>query len=120
MNNYLQRRTNMYKSIPKYYLIVLLSVACAITLAGCAVTRGQSTVGQYVDDSAITTGIKARFVDSKSVDASSISVETLKGEVMLSGFSKSSAERQKAQEIAYSVKGVSFVKNAIVIRTPTE
>jgi hypothetical protein len=44
-----------------------------LTTAGCAVTRGQSTVGEYVDDAAITTAVKAKMVENKSVDAGAIS-----------------------------------------------
>ena len=72
------------------------TVLCAGLLligSGCAVTRGQETVGAYLDDSAITTAVKGRFVDNKDVDASAISVETLGGEVILSGFAKSSPKR---------------------------
>lgn len=110
----------MFKSVSKFYIVVGIALISALTLTGCAVTRGQSTVGEYVDDAAITTSVKAKFVESKTVDASSISVETLKGEVMLSGFAKSSAEKSRAQELAYSVKGVNHVKNSVVVRTPTE
>lgn len=94
-------------------LTAALSVA---TLSGCAVQRGQSTVGEYIDDSAVTTSIKARFVDSRQVSASAISVETLNGTVLLSGFAKSSAERSMAERIAREVKGVKSVRNEIVVR----
>ena len=67
--------------------------ATLIALSGCAVTRGQETVGAYVDDTAITTSVKARFVDNRDVDAASIKVETLNGTVMLSGFAKNGTER---------------------------
>ncbi len=98
---------------------ILIAVMAAMTLivaSGCAVTRGQESVGAYVDDTTITTQIKARFVDSKAVAASSISVETLNGVVMLSGFAKSEAEKAAAQEIALKVKGVRSVKNEIAVR----
>ena len=88
-----------------------------ITAAGCAVTRGQESVGAYVDDTAITTSVKARFVDNKEVDASSISVETLNGTVMLSGFAKNATEKSTAETIAMKVKGVKSVKNEIAIRS---
>jgi len=94
-------------------------VAAAVVLAtttGCAVTRGQESVGAYVDDTAITTAVKARFVDNKSVDASAISVETLNGTVMLSGFAKSSSEKSVAESLAWKVNGVKSVKNEIAIR----
>jgi osmotically-inducible protein OsmY len=87
-----------------------------LSVSGCAVSRGQETVGAYVDDTAITTMVKARFVDSKTVDASSISVETLNGVVMLSGFAKNSNEKTSAGTIALNVKGVKSVKNEIAVR----
>jgi osmotically-inducible protein OsmY len=74
-------------------LSALLATLVLATASGCAVTRGQEPVGAYIDDTAITTAVKARMVDNKNVDASAISVETLKGTVMLSGFAKSDAEK---------------------------
>ena len=97
---------------------ITVAVAAVVLLAasGCAVTRGQETVGAYVDDAAITTSVKARFVDNPDVDASSIKVETLKGTVMLSGFAKNTKERTTAENIAMKVSGVKQVKNEISVR----
>jgi len=97
-------------------------IACALTAvvmaaaSGCAVHRGQESVGAYVDDTAITTSVKARYVDNKEVDATSIKVETLNGTVMLSGFAKNNTERMMAEDIAMKVNGVKSVKNSIVVR----
>ena len=93
-----------------------IAVLALITASGCAVQRGQETTGAYIDDTAITTSVKARFVDNKDVDASSIKVETLNGTVMLSGFAKNQLERTTAQDIAMKVKGVKSVKNEIAVR----
>jgi hyperosmotically inducible periplasmic protein len=98
-------------------LATAVTAVVLITAAGCAVTRGQESVGAYVDDTAITTSVKARFVDNKEVDASSISVETLNGTVMLSGFAKNATEKSTAETIAMKVKGVKSVKNEIAIRS---
>ncbi len=87
-----------------------------LAASGCAVTRGQETVGAYIDDSAITTAVKARFVDNTVVAASAISVETLNGTVMLSGFAKNYTEKETAQGLAWKVKGVKAVKNEIAVR----
>ena len=84
--------------------------------SGCAITRGQETVGAYLDDSAITTAVKGRFIDNKDVDASAISVETLNGTVMLSGFAKSGREKTSAETLAWKVVGVKAVKNEIAVR----
>ncbi len=98
-------------------LATAVTAVVLITAAGCAVTRGQETVGAYVDDAAITTSVKARFVENKDVDASSIKVETLNGTVMLSGFAKSATEKSTAESIAMKVKGVKTVKNELAIRS---
>jgi hyperosmotically inducible periplasmic protein len=98
--------------------IIFAAVAAAILLtsAGCAVTRGQETVGAYVDDTAITTAVKGRYVGNKEVDATSIGVETLNGTVMLTGFAKNTTEKSSAETIAWKVNGVKSVKNQIVVR----
>lgn len=97
-------------------ILVATSAAALVSLQGCAVTRGQETVGAYVDDAAITTAVKARFIDNKDVDAGAIKVETLNGTVMLSGFAKNATERTTAESIARNVNGVKAVKNEIAIR----
>jgi len=93
-----------------------MSVLTLVAMSGCAVSRGQETVGAYVDDSAITSAVKARFLGNMEVDGTSISVETLNGTVMLSGFAKSTAERSAAETLTWKVNGVKSVKNEIAVR----
>ena len=95
---------------------LLAAAALLAALAGCSVVRGQQTVGAAVDDTATTTSVKAKFVEDKTVDASAIKVETLNGTVQLSGFAKSAAEKQRAETIARGTKGVTSVKNDIIVR----
>lgn len=97
----------------------LLAVAATVSLVqltGCAVARDQQTVGSYVDDATITTRVKARFAEDKTVSATSISVETLNGTVQLSGFAKSNAEKSTAETIAKATPGAKAVRNDIVVR----
>lgn len=91
-------------------------VVVALTTAGCAVYRGQQTTGAYIDDAAITTEVKGRLLDNKDVAGTSISVETLNGTVMLSGFAKNATERATAESLAWKVTGVKAVKNEIAVR----
>lgn len=105
-------RTNIVKSV----VAATITAVVLLTTAGCAVTRGQESVGAYVDDTAITTAVKARFIENKLVDAVSISVETLKGAVVLSGFAKNTAEKTTAEALARKVDGVRSVKNDILVR----
>lgn len=97
-------------------LAAAMAAVVLLTASGCAVTRGQETVGAYADDTWITSKVKGSFAEDKEVSATSISVETLNGTVMLSGFAKSAREREKAESIARSVKGVKAVKNEIAVR----
>jgi osmotically-inducible protein OsmY len=87
-----------------------------ISSTGCSVSRGQESVGAYVDDAGITTKVKAQLLDNKDVSGTSISVETLKGTVLLSGFAKNMTEKNTAERIARNVKGVKEVKNEITVR----
>lgn len=93
-----------------------ITVVGLLTTSGCAVQRGQESLGAYVDDAGITTSVKARFVENSTVDATSIKVETLNGTVLLSGFAKNQMERSTAEDIAKSVSGVKGVKNSIMVR----
>lgn len=101
---------------PLSLAVMTAFVAVAALSSGCAVFREQETIGAYVDDTTITTRVKARFVEDSTVDAASISVETLKGTVQLSGFAKSSAEKARAESIARGVQGVTSVQNSIAVR----
>ena len=98
------------------YARALAFAAITIVSAGCSVARHQQTVGSYVDDAGITTAVKAKFAEDKSVAATSISVETLNGVVQLSGFAKSGAEKAQAGNLARNTKNVREVRNNIVVR----
>lgn len=102
----------------KYARALAFAAMAGITIVstGCAVVRDQQSVGAYVDDATITTQVKAKFVENKTVDAGAINVQTLNGTVALNGFAKSSAEKSTAETIAKGVKGVRDVRNNLVIR----
>lgn len=100
-------------------LAALLAAVMGGTLAvtsGCAGTATQSSAGDVIDDSVITTKVKAAFVEDKTVGALNINVETFKGTVQLSGFANSAAEMSRAVEIARGIKGVRAVKNDIRLK----
>jgi hyperosmotically inducible protein len=69
----------------RHILAAAMTAAALLTATGCSVMRGQETTGNYVDDTAITTKVKAKFAEDKTVSAMSISVETMRGTVQLSG-----------------------------------
>ncbi|GAA3982095.1 BON domain-containing protein [Comamonas faecalis] len=94
-------------------------VACsaAAMVAGCSVARQQETVGEYVDGSVVTTEVKAKLANDPATSAANINVKTIDGGVVqLSGFAKSVQEKARAGELARSVKGVTSVRNDLVVK----
>ena len=87
-----------------------------LTAVGCASTQKQEGTGEYVDDSVITTKIKAAILNEPTLSSAEINVETFKGEVQLSGYVNSAADISKAVEVAGSIKGVNSVKNDMRVK----
>ena len=85
-------------------------------LVACASTSKQSSTGEYVDDSVITTKVKSLLAADYFLKSFQIGVETCKGVVQLSGFVNSQAAVDKAVEIAKSVQGIKSVKNDLVVK----
>lgn len=92
------------------------ALALGLAVVGCSVTSGQESMGSYMDDATVTGNVKGAFNNASGMPISAISVETLKGEVQLSGFVKTQAEKDRAGQLASQVKGVKSVKNDIVVR----
>ena len=97
-------------------LAALGVVSILLLGAGCAETREPKSVAVYVDDASITTTVKARLVEDRSVDADSIQVETAHGNVVLSGIAKSTLEKSTVENIAIKVRGVKTVQNNVAVR----
>lgn len=85
--------------------------AVLVTMLGCASTAKKEGTGEYIDDSVITTKVKAAVLNEPTLKSAEINVETFKGVVQLSGFVNSEADIAKAASVAKGVKGVTSVKN---------
>ncbi len=95
------------------YLVLLMLIA---TFVACASTPKQESTGEYVDDSVITTKVKSLLAADDFLKSFQISVETYKGTVQLSGFVNSQNPVDKAVQITRSVKGVTAVKNNLIVK----
>jgi len=103
--------------LKRYRLLsFLVCIALVTAFLGCASTPTRESSGQYVDDSAITTRVKAAIFDDPSLKVLQINVETFKGEVQLSGFVDSAQNVRRAGEVARSVTGVKSVKNDLIVK----
>jgi osmotically-inducible protein OsmY len=95
-------------------LVIVLFLTTLI--AGCSGTRTTESTGEYFDDSVITAKVKAEILGDPMLKVFQINVETFKGEVQLSGFVDSAKASARAVEIARRVKGVTSVKNNMVVK----
>jgi hyperosmotically inducible protein len=112
----LESTKDTHMKYARAFAFAAMAAATIVTATGCAVARDQQTVGAYMDDAGITTAVKAKMAEDKTVSATAISVETLNGTVQLSGFAKSQAEKNQAESIARNTKHVRDVRNSIVVR----
>ncbi|MFH2127016.1 MAG: BON domain-containing protein [Pseudomonadota bacterium] len=95
---------------------LLVVIGLMTVFLGCAATKTSESTGQYVDNSAITTKVKAAIFNDPLLKTMQISVESYKGEVQLSGFVNSPESVRKAGEVARSVEGVVSVKNDLIVK----
>ena len=94
----------------------LLAALLLGTVSGCATSAKHESVGEYIDDAAITAGVKAAIVKDPTLKASEINVETYQGIVQLSGFVGSAETVATASTVARTVKGVKSVKNDLRLK----
>ena len=99
------------KSISTFLLAGMLAV-----MLGCAGTATTEGTGEYVDDTVITTKVKAAIFNEPTLKSAEINVETFKGVVQLSGFVSSQANVNKAIVVAKNVKGVTSVTNKMSVK----
>ncbi|GAC1413163.1 MAG: BON domain-containing protein [Burkholderiaceae bacterium] len=97
-------------------ILTTLLAGVLFTVAGCVSTATTEGTGAYIEDSVITTKIKAEILNEPSLKSREIKVVTFKGVVQLSGFVSSEADAETAVRVARGVKGVMSVKNDMRIK----
>jgi osmotically-inducible protein OsmY len=95
---------------------LIVAATALIGMAGCSTMTGQESAGQYVDDTTISTKVRTLLVKDQELKASQIHVNTMDHVVQLSGFVDSADQKQRAEQVALGVDGVSEVKNDIIVR----
>ena len=78
-------------------------------------TVGERTVGDWVDDTLISSHLKAKLIADIEVRASDIDVSSSQGVVTLIGRVRSIAMKRDAERIARGIKGVTDVHNELVV-----
>ena len=100
-----------FKRFSTFFLTAML-----VFFVGCAATSKQEGTGEYIDDSVLTTKVKAAVFNEPSLKSTEINVETFKGVVQLSGFVNSQADINKAVDVARGINGVKSVKNDMRVK----
>ena len=98
------------------FLKLLVAIGLVTAFLGCAATKTSQSTGEFVDDTTITTKVKAAIFEDPTLKTLQITVVTFKGEVQLSGFVDSAQSVTKAGQVARSVKGVTSVKNDLIVK----
>jgi osmotically-inducible protein OsmY len=93
-----------------------IAVLAVSGLIGCASTSRSEGTGEYVDDTVITAKVKTAIFEQPTLKSAEINVETFKGVVQLSGFVSSQASVSLAAATARNVKGVTSVKNDMLVK----
>lgn len=98
------------------YFSVLILIPALLFFTACASTATQESTGEYIDDSVITTKVKAAIFNDPALKSAEINVETFRGVVQLSGFVSSQSDINRAAVIAGGVDGVQSVRNDMRIK----
>lgn len=77
--------------------------------------QAADTAMEAMDDAAITARVNAGLAKDSDLSALKINVDTVNGQVTLTGPAPSAAARDRAEAIAKAVKGVTAVKNQLVV-----
>jgi osmotically-inducible protein OsmY len=104
----------MGKLVRIMQLVVCIGLLTVFT--ACAGNQKHESTGEYVDDSVITTKVKAAIFKEDTLKTLQISVKTYKAVVQLSGFVDSAQNVAKAADVAKRVQGVASVENALVVK----
>jgi hyperosmotically inducible protein len=108
-------------ALQKNYSALWLSLASGLlaiflSTSGCTALTGE-TAGQYVDDSTITTRVKAKLVAEKATSLTRVDVDTTNQVVSLTGIVESPDQKQRAEQLAMQVSGVKRVQNNLQVQS---
>ncbi|MEO8768131.1 MAG: BON domain-containing protein [Nitrosospira sp.] len=102
------------KQLKSVHTVIMVSLF--LSMLGCASTSTTESTGEYIDDSVITTKVKAAIFNEPTLKSTEINVKTFKGIVQLSGFVSSQADISRAMEVAKTIVGAKFVRNSLYVK----
>jgi hyperosmotically inducible protein len=107
---------NNTKIISMALCLGLMTTGVVGTLTGCAGNSNTRSTGQYIDDKTLNHDVRSALSDNAEYKFDQVNVDVYRGTCQLSGFVDTSAQKDKAGEIAKGVQGVTSVDNMITVR----
>jgi virulence-associated protein VapD len=92
----------------------LIGTALLLLITGCQAMTGE-TMGQNIDDGAITSSVKTQLASDKLVTLSRVGVETNNGVVYLTGEVETAEQKSHIGSLTSQVKGVKRVVNNLQV-----
>ena len=97
-------------------LVTAMATLWVGVVGGCGVFQGGQSPSEYADDVALTSKVKSDLLENHKVDGLDVNVDVKDGNVTLSGYASTPAERDKATQVARNVSGVKSVDNNMTIK----
>lgn len=97
-------------------LLLASVVGCGKADNNVAQAAPATTVGTDIDDSVVTSSVKAALLADPDVKSFDLKVETRKGEVLLSGFVDNQAQMDRATAATHAVSGVQSIQNNLILK----
>jgi hyperosmotically inducible protein len=76
----------------------------------------KTSMGTKLDDTVMTSKVKAALMDDNEVKSMQINVETRNGVTQLAGFVTNEAMRERAGKVAAGVSGMKQLENVLVVK----
>ncbi len=93
-----------------------MTLAAILPIGACAQTAKSESTGEYVDDSAITTKVKAAIMQDAQLKVLQIHVTTYMDRVQLSGFVDNPQMVARATAVVSNVPGVRSIQNNLIVK----
>ncbi|UFS71130.1 BON domain-containing protein [Geomonas sp. RF6] len=95
---------------------MLACLGLVTAFLGCSAPEKRQTAGEYIDDSVITSKVKAAIVNEEALKGMQVNVKTHDGTVQLSGFVDNQQQARQAASVAGKVEGVKNVQNDLIVK----
>lgn len=101
-------------------LLLLGTTLVTIFVAGCnkpaETTQPNATVGTHIGDSGVSRGVRSALAQDEILKDFGITVETIKGDVNLTGVVDNPAQSDHADKLVRGVDGVHTVHNHLTVK----